>query len=78
MVRDKVTGRILSTEEQDAAEAAKKEKEVEEQHLEWRGGLAQTRAAEERVRAMQAEVGPRALREGLYACWVYRSGGGCG
>ncbi|GFH30119.1 uncharacterized protein HaLaN_28910 [Haematococcus lacustris] len=66
--RDRATGRVVSREEAAASRQAlgrdgkplpraKTAEEVAaEQHLEWRGGLAQQQAARERAAAMVAEV----------------------
>ncbi|GLC41258.1 hypothetical protein PLESTB_001082000 [Pleodorina starrii] len=60
--RDKATGRVMTAEEARKAKederAARKKPSVydEDQTLEWRGGLAQKREAEERMRAMQEEA----------------------
>lgn len=62
--RDRVTGKIVDKdkfiEERQRGRNKKpvktKEEELEEQHLEWRSGLAQKRAAEERAARMVEEV----------------------
>lgn len=56
--RDKVTGRLLTEEEFAAQRASEKRKKPprEEVHLEWRGGLAQQRAAAEAAAAVAREA----------------------
>lgn len=60
--RDKATGKTMTSEEYAQAQAeareAKRKKSAydEDQHIEWRGGLAQQRAAEQRAAAMAAEA----------------------
>ncbi len=63
--RDKASGKTLTREqyaEAKAKERRRPEPSKEEQHLEWKGGLAQKKAVDEAKRRMQAEVGGRAGR----------------
>ncbi len=70
MYRDKATGRTTTREEYAEARAKERrrpEPSKEEQHIEWKAGLAQKRAAEEAGRRMQAEV--RLVAQLLWGLW---------